>query len=268
MKIIPPDFFPTTEAQVVRVLWEAEDFFGGAPALMDLRVALAPLSEIPSPRARMQAQKDGNGLEIWVAESVHQVWLWRPGFSLHLDFAGGKGEALLAGPPFWQNVLRVIYFHFFLPRQGLLLHAAGLVHRQMAFIFPGPSGAGKTSIVRQSQEMAVLSDEVTVLQLSGNGKGAVAHGTPFYGDWGRPGADFSARVKGVYFPIHAEEDRVIPLSPRETLARLLPCVFTYTNRRPLMAKLLAVAAKAAETIPAFALHFRPGPDFWQVIDAC
>jgi len=267
MKIIPPDFSPTSAARVVRVQWEGEDRFGRAPAPMDVRVALAPLPEIPPPRPGMQAQRDGNGLEIWVAEKAHQLWLWRPGFSIHLDFAGGKGEARLAGAPFWQNVLRVIYFHFFLPRQGLLLHAAGLVHRQMAFIFPGPSGAGKTSIVGLSPEMAVLSDEITVLQLTGNGKGAMAHGTPFYGDWGRPGADFSAPVKGVYFPIHAEEDRVIPLSPREALARLLPCVFTYTHRRPLLAKLFAVAAKAAETVPAFALHFRPGPDFWQVINA-
>lgn len=266
IKIFPSSFSPTPKAQKVQVWWEGGDDSGGDTAPMHMDVVLAPPEEILPPCAGMRALRSGGGLQT-VAENRNELWLWHPGFSLHLDFWRRQGEARLAGLPYWQNVLRVLCFHYLLPRGGLLLHAAGLVHGKNAFIFPGPSGAGKTSIVRQSPGMATLSDEVTAVQLIGNGGGAVAHGTPFYGDWGRPGEVLATPVKGIYFPIHAKENRAIPLTPWEALTRLLPCVFTYSTRRPLLKQLFALSVVIAENLPGFALHFRPGPDFWEVINA-
>jgi hypothetical protein len=266
LKILPSGFSPTPKTQKVRVWWEGGDDPRGGTTPMHVDVVLTPPEDIPPPCADMRPLRSGAFLQT-VAENRNELWLWHPGFSLHLDFRGRQGEARLAGLPYWQNVLRVLCFHYLLPRRGLLLHAAGLVSGQNAFIFPGPSGAGKTSIVRQSPGMATLSDEVTAVQLIENGGGAVAHGTPFYGDWGRPGEALTKKVKGIYFPIHAKENRAIPLSPWECLTRLLPCVFTYSTRRPLIKQLFDLSVAIAENLPGFAMHFRPGPDFWEVINA-
>jgi hypothetical protein len=232
---------------------------------LDLRVSLEPEEQIKAPRPDLQPLLSSEGLPLWIAETPEQFWLWFPGLSLFLDFPESRGEARLAGWPYWQNVLRFIYFQIFLQKGGLLLHAAGVGRGEEAYVFPGPSGVGKTTIVRQSEGMAVLSDEVTAIQLAGSA-GVLAHGTPFYGDWGQPGSNLAAPVKGLYFPTQAWEDRLVSLSARETLTRLLPCVFSYTTRRDLLERIFSLTVQLADRVPGFALHFRPGPRFWQIID--
>ena len=205
--------------------------------------------------------------EAWISESEGEFWLWRPGFSFFLDLAKREGEAQLSWPREWQSVLRIIYFHGFLQHQGLMLHAAGLVRRGKAYLFPGPSGAGKTTIVRKSQGMTVLSDEFSGVQVAGNGADVTAFGTPIYGDWGRPGEDVAAPLQGFYFPVQAQENVAVPLNSREVLTRLLHCLSIYTTRPSRLRRLFDLTVKLAETVPGYALHFRPAPDLWQAIDA-
>ena len=202
----------------------------------------------------------------WVVEGQEELWLWRQGLTLSLDFHKKEGEAHLAEARDWHNVLRITYFHLLLEQQGLLLHASGIVHGGEAYVFPGLSGAGKTTIVKHSPGMIVLSDEMVAVQLSSKGTPTMAFGTPFFGDWGKPGEKIVAPLKGLFFPCKAKKNRLVPLSPRETLTRLLPCVFTYTKCRPRLDKLFDLTAELAGRLPGFALHFRPGQDFWKVID--
>lgn len=209
------------------------------------------------------------GLEaVDCTEDEEEFLVQHPGFTIHLDLMGNTGEVELAATPAWGNVLRCLYFHGFLPRGGLLLHASGVVRGGEAYVFPGPSGSGKTTIVNHSSEGRILSDEVILVRLpTDDGGPLIASGTPFFGDWGRPGEKIAAPVKGFYFPSHALENRLIPLSPREVLKRLLPCVFTYTNWQPRLQKVFGLAAQLAGSVPGYDLHFQPSPDFWQVIDA-
>jgi hypothetical protein len=266
MQISPRVFIPTPAPQVVQVYWYGKDDSSLPPGKIDLEVTLEPKEDIGPPRDKMQTLSASDGQAICVAETDHEFWLWRPGISIYLHLLENRGVARLSGRSYWDNVLRVIFFQVFLHRGGLLVHAAGLVHRQRAFIFPGPSGAGKTTIVSLSPKMAVLSDEIPVLQLAGQGREPVAHGTPFYGDWGRPGEEISAPIKGFYFPTHAQENRLIPLDSKETFTRLLPCVFSYTTRRPNLEILLNLTWQLAERVPGYVLSFCPDPGFWELLD--
>ncbi|HEY9072822.1 MAG TPA: hypothetical protein VIN67_01710 [Desulfobaccales bacterium] len=150
----------------------------------------------------------------------------------------------------------------------MLLHASGLVRSGVAWVFPGVSGAGKTTIVRQSPDLTVLSDEVVGIRLvhGQNGDIALAQGTPFFGDWGGPGEGITQPLRGFYFPIQDSENRVEPLSPRETLAGLLRCLFLYTESDRRKKRLFDHAASLAQAVPGFAFHFRPDSSFWQVLD--
>src|SRR5262249_29799700 len=51
---------------------------------------------------------------------------------------------------------------------GLLLHASSVLRRGRAFLFPGPSGAGKTTIARLAAGGGVLSDEVSAVRRVGD----------------------------------------------------------------------------------------------------
>lgn len=76
---------------------------------------------------------------------------------------------------------------------GLLLHAAGLVTGDRALVFPGVSGAGKTTLAEASP-WAVLSDELVAVVPAPQG-GFLAAPTPFRSPSSRETADAA--------PLHA-----------------------------------------------------------------
>jgi hypothetical protein len=208
--------------------------------------------------------------EIWLYETPTRYILWRPGLRISLNFPERQAEARFAQDSDWQNVLRTVYFFNILESPGLLLHASGVGRDGEAYVFPGPSGAGKTTIVKSSPGLPVLSDDMVAIhfpdQLSPANQ-PQAHGTPIYGDWGKPGEKLSAPLQGLYFPVKDEENRLVKLTTKETLARLLPCVCSFSTMSSRQETLLSLALKLADSTPGYALHFKPGPDFWQVINA-
>jgi hypothetical protein len=210
-----------------------------------------------------------NGRILWLKENERKIWLAdeHRGNKIFLDFVQREGWACLTEEDMWENVPRIAYFNKFLELRGLLLHAAGLVKNGKAYIFPGVSGSGKTTIVRLSPVLTLLSDEISAIRLNGeNGSPVIGLGTPFYGEWGLPGENVAAPVKGLYFLKKAEEHRLTPLTSIEALNRLLPCIFTFTNMERRLKQVIDYAIELVSRVPAFALEFRPNPDFWPVID--
>lgn len=203
---------------------------------------------------------------LWLAEDQEKVFLRSYDFAVSLDLRAKTGEAQIVATEAWQNVLRLVYFFDFLERGGLLLHASSLVHKARAYVFPGPSGAGKTTIVAHSVGKAVLNDELSLLIWSDEGAEVLAYGTPFFGDWNRPGEKLAAPVKGLYFPVQDRENRVLPLSPPETLNFLLPRVCSYTTWKPRLERILDLALQLSERVKGFTFHFQPTLDFWQVLE--
>lgn len=239
---------------------------GGGEQEFHLHVAWEKGPKLSPPFQAMESLRPPGTYPLRAREVAERVWLWCPRYVIFLDLAKREGEARLTRALDWQSVLRLIYFFSSLESDSLLLHASGVVRRERAYVFPGVSGAGKTTIVRNSPGMSVLTDEMASVHLSGNGAKVIAHGTPFFGDWNQPGAEISAPVQGLYFPLHAPGNRLTSLTSSEVLARLLPCVVTYSTRRDRLDKLFDLAVRLAERVRGFQLGFLPTPDFWQMID--
>jgi hypothetical protein len=239
-----------------------------------LEVSQADREEIVPPATSRYVgspEEEGNGW--WAEEGREEVKLWLPrfGLKLHLFLPQKKVEVKLAEVAAMnvvqhRNVLRVLYFFGFIENRGLLLHASGLVRGNRAYVFPGVSDAGKTTIVRHSSWMAVLSDELVAVRLNGNRDAPVAFGTPFYGDWGRPGEEINAPIQGLYFPVKSTANRLEPLRPGETLTRLLRCIFSYTVFPARLEKLVDYGVELALKLPGFAFYFKPGAEMWEAID--
>jgi hypothetical protein len=210
---------------------------------------------------------DLNNLTISLKENDAYIWVEQSGLRLCLDLAKNSGEVQAPQPLNWSNISRYLFFHAYLRRNGLLLHAAGVVRQGYAYLFPGPSGSGKTTIVRLSPGCHILSDETTGVLLPANGGPPTAYGTPFSGEWGRLGEDVAAPVKALVFPQHASENKVTPLTPSEVFKRLLPCVFTYTAWQPRLQKIFDLAGSLAELAPGYLLQFRPEGEFWRELES-
>jgi hypothetical protein len=230
-----------------------------------IRTAWKEAAEIKPPREGMQKLERYAYPPLWIEENREELWLWEPGFSLFLNLETREGEAKISRARQWQDILRVLYFHDYLTEGRLLLHASAVIRGELAYIFPGQSGAGKTTIVRQSNGMTILHDEISVVQIGAAPAEILAFGAPFYGDWGKHGEECRAPVKGLYFPFQDKENRLVPLTAQEALMRLMPCVCIYTTWRPRLEKFIDLCMHLVSSLPVYEFHFRPDPTLWLVL---
>jgi hypothetical protein len=161
------------------------------------------------------------------------------------------------------SFLRVLYSLALVETHGLVVHAAGLVRDGGAYLFCGPSGAGKTTVARLSPDATLLSDELSIVRIV-EGR-PVCFGTPFRGELALAGEDRAAPLVGIYFLHHGECHAVEPVRPKQALARLLPNVLFFAREADVTAAVFQIAADLVEAVPCFDLSFRPDPGFWEVI---
>jgi len=191
--------------------------------------------------------------------------LERHDFHATLDLKARAGTLALGAVDHMavDSFLRVTYSLALLEHGGLLVHAASLARQARAWVFSGPSGSGKTTLTRVSPDATLLSDEISIVRLR-DGR-LRCHGSPFWGELGKPGDNEEVDVAAIHFLRHAERHAATPLTARRALERLLPNVLFFAAEPHLVRRVLDVAAAVVEAVPCFALGFRPEPAVWEVI---
>jgi len=167
-------------------------------------------------------------------------------------------------------------------RGGVIVHAAGAVIDGRGLVFPGVSGAGKSSLCRVLLEAgwgdSLLSDDRIILRSAANGDsgdgsrtggaravaaatapGSVerfdAWGTPWPGDAGIA-RNACAPLAALLFLVQADADEVVPLAPGAAMRRLMPvasCPWYDGERAGLV---LDTCARIIEATPCYDLRFR------------
>jgi hypothetical protein len=154
----------------------------------------------------------------------------------------GEGHCEL-NPYALDCILRVMWATL-LPRMGgLLVHGCGLRHAEVAFVFAGQSGAGKTTLARKAPDADdVLCDELTVLRRLDDGWRV--YGTPFWGDFARGGISMRGwPLRTLAFLEHARTDKatVVPITSAEASLRLLGCFVAVATDRATVEQNVALA---------------------------
>ena len=145
-------------------------------------------------------------------------------------------------------------------KDGALIHAAGAAIKGEGFVFPGRSGAGKTTLSRElvaRADVEPLSDDrIVVRRMDGQFR---AFGTPWPGE-----ADIannkSAPLSGIFFLAHGAKNVISKIDKREALERLLPVTSVPWYDRDVVPGLLTFLEGLVSAVPSFELQFRPGPD--------
>lgn len=162
-------------------------------------------------------------------------------------------EHELAKPGVIENYLRVVSAHSVLSKKGVLLHSAGVVLEEKAYIFCGRSNAGKTTLTRKAYAHGarVLSDDINLLLPAGDDAHYDAYAVPFTGEFGRTlehaGGKEAYRVAGIVLLEHGGHLEVLPATPSKAVARLLSCCpFVNTDEaqcEPLFNSVLGLVSK-------------------------
>ena len=147
-------------------------------------------------------------------------------------------------------ILRVLWATL-LPRVGgMLVHSCGLRHAEVAVVFPGKSGAGKTTLARKALDPdEVLSDEISIIRRADDGWRV--HGTPFWGDFARGGISMrSWPLRTLAFLAQAPRDTVTmtPIVSAEATFRLLGCFLSFATDRATIARNVALAVQLASEV--------------------
>jgi hypothetical protein len=208
---------------------------------------------------RLLTRWDGDALIAWSYEWA-ACW-WR-----------GTGRAVLAAASsdrvvfdrIVENFLRVVFAHLTLGRGGLLLHGAGLVRDGRAFVFFGPSGAGKTTVTALSPGCRVLSDDLVLIARSG--PGFAASSVPFRGLATPPATSEALHpLAGLYRLVQAREDRLEELSRPRAVGEVVASLPFVSETAEAAPRILEVVSEVAAAVPVRRLHFRKDPGFWRLL---
>jgi hypothetical protein len=218
----------------------------------DLELSIAALPA-PSPGGRL-AFTEAHPLRVTAAGKAITAERWDFSFRLAGRASARRvvyrGAGRCEASPFAIDcVLRVMHATI-LPRiGGLLIHGCGLRHAAIGVVFPGVSGAGKTTLARKAPDSAdVLSDELVAVRHLEDGWRVF--GTPFWGDFARGGISMrSWPLRTVAFLAQTpDEVTIAPVVSSESTARLLGCFLAFALDRATVEQNLAVAARLCETV--------------------
>lgn len=162
------------------------------------------------------------------------------------------------------TVLRLVHTLLLTIQGGFLLHAASAIRNGRAFVFSGPSGAGKTTMTRFApDDVAILTDEISYIRKQDDAY--CAFGTPFAGELARVGENVNAPVAALYLLEHGAENRVEPLSGAAAGTALLRNILFFTEDPPLVERVFHSACDLVSRIPVFRLEFAPDARVWEMI---
>ncbi|MDD4342705.1 MAG: hypothetical protein PHO14_10820 [Kiritimatiellae bacterium] len=176
-----------------------------------------------------------------------RVWVW-------IDPAGARQM-----PPMLHPVDRVLWMGVLAHRRGMIVHSCGWSCQRRAVLFPGVSGAGKTTLCRQLMAAgagAVLSDDRMVVRVQADE--CRASGTPWPGD-AKQARNESAPLAAIAFIEQSPVHRVTPIRPADALRRLLEAASVPWYAPALRDMVLPVVEQMVASVPAYRVGFHPDP---------
>jgi hypothetical protein len=220
---------------------------------ISLRLKLKSLAPTGAWAAKRLAETEARPLAVTARASALTAERWDFRVRLAGRSARGRlgyrGEGWCEASPFALDcVLRVLYATL-LPRVGgMLIHGCGLRHAAVGVVFPGVSGAGKTTLARKAPDADdVLSDEIVAVRRLDDGWRVF--GTPFWGDFARGGISMrSWPLRTVAFLNQAREVAMTPITSSDATLRLLGCFLAFATDRASVKRSLAVAVQLCEEV--------------------
>lgn len=153
---------------------------------------------------------------------------------------------------------QILLMYILAKRKGFLVHAMGLISKNRGYLFPGRSGAGKSTMalqLDQKKDFEILSDDRLVVRDSGDL--FKMFGTPWPGDAGIS-LNRSVDLSAIFFLEHGQINRIEPIGKQETVERLLSVISVPWYDNDMVPPILATCEELVKEVPSYTLQFKPG----------
>ncbi len=173
-------------------------------------------------------------------------------------------EFVIDGVSTWNPVLYpvdlILLMYYLSARGGAIVHASGMVIDGRAFIFPGRSGAGKTTISKRfalRKGVRGLSDDRIIVRKTG--EAFTMFGTPWPGDAGMA-VNKSAPLTGIFFLVQSGENRIERITGGEAFRRFMPVLSIPWHDKEVIRRIFSFVEELTSRVSSYLLHFTPGID--------
>ena len=144
------------------------------------------------------------------------------------------------------------------------MHASSAIRNGRAFLFPGVSGAGKTTMARLAPpDVALLTDEISYVTVQDGRYTAI--GTPFFGELARVGENLRAPVECVYLLAKGPENKIEPVVGADAVRGLLESILFFARDPEFVKLVFDAAVEFANRVPIRRLTFVPDSRVWELI---
>ena len=178
-------------------------------------------------------------------------------------FTDRKNGAVILSNPVSYPLDQILLMYILAIKGGILVHAAGIEVNGKGFIFPGRSGAGKSTIAMHCIErgdVGLLSDDRVIIRKINNNYDVF--GTPWPGEAG-VAQNKSLPLSDIFFIYHGTENRVKKITSQEAIEKLLPLTSIPWYDKEVMPEIFDFCEELISRVPAYELYFKPGV---QVVD--
>jgi len=148
---------------------------------------------------------------------------------------------------------------------GTMLHASGVMKEGRAWVFVGPTGAGKSTIAEEFAGGGVpFSLDRVVIEKCVDG-GYMAHSTPFSDTSRILTGPVSAPLAGVYYLEQADHTALESMPPFEMLALLVSQSVSFSRDPKRVSATIGILSDLIEDNMVRKMRFREDSGFWRLL---
>lgn len=160
-------------------------------------------------------------------------------------------------------ILRIFYSYYLAINRGFLIHSAGIVMDEHAYVFCGETLHGKSNIAKGTEKGILLSDEITLIRKIHHDY--YVFGTPFWGEFAVGGVNFGYKLEDLYFLHKGESNSLEDIQDIKAIQKLLSTILLFINDKKINDNIFDTAMDLISKIDCYRFTYNKKDDIWREI---
>ncbi|WHY85181.1 hypothetical protein QNH39_21560 [Neobacillus novalis] len=213
--------------------------------------------------------EDGYGVgfkdyEVEIIKDQNQISFQRADYLIKVDSEYKTAKISVNDELALKHALMNLFSSFIVYHNwGLLIHSSCAIEQEKAHLFAGQSGAGKSTAARLSYPRKLLSDEATLLKITG--EEVTIFNSPFRSELEADYFKGNVSLASIQILYQALQNKRAKLEKSNALLNLMDKVFFWPHSQEETKRILRLMTLLVKKVPVYELHFQKNNSFWELI---